>query len=141
MTSDSALLLWVFGVLAGSMLFFAAAVAPTVFRALPAEHAGAFLRAFFPLYYLWGLVVAVIAAVIAVGSHWLLGAGCALVAFLFGYARQVLMPQINQARDAKLRGEPGAGKRFEALHLRSVIINGFQLLVLIAAAAYLVWDL
>ena len=39
------LLISLFGALAGSMLFFAFAVAPTVFRSLPAEHAGPFLRA------------------------------------------------------------------------------------------------
>ena len=36
----------------GAMLFFAAGVAPTVFQALPAEHAGGFLRKLFPRYYL-----------------------------------------------------------------------------------------
>ena len=37
------LLIWLPGALAGSMLFFAIVVAPTVFRALPAEVAGSFL--------------------------------------------------------------------------------------------------
>ena len=53
----SMLLIWLTGALAGSMLFFAVAVAPTVFRALPAEAAGSFLRSLFPIYFLWGLVM------------------------------------------------------------------------------------
>ncbi len=52
------LLLWLLGALFGSMLFFAVTVAPTVFRVLPADQGGAFLRRFFPLYYLWGIVMA-----------------------------------------------------------------------------------
>ena len=51
------------------------------------------------------------------------------------------MPKINDARDAQLRGESGAGGRFEQLHLQSVIVNGFQLLVLVVVAAWLVWTL
>ena len=41
----TALLLSLCAALAGSMLFFAAIVAPTVFRSLPAAQAGPFLRA------------------------------------------------------------------------------------------------
>jgi hypothetical protein len=47
------LLHWLVAALCGSMLFFAAVVAPTSFRALPAAMSGQFLRRLFPLYYLW----------------------------------------------------------------------------------------
>ena len=139
MSNDGEVVLWLVGLLAGSMLFFAATVAPTVFRVLPAEQAGVFLRAFFPKYYLWGMLIALIATMVALASHWPLGLACAIVTALFAYARQRLMPQINRARDAELRGEPDADKRFKALHLRSVVINGFQLVVLIGATSYLIW--
>ena len=62
----SMLLIWLTGALAGSMLFFAIAVAPTVFRALPAEAAGGFLRRLFPVYFLWGLLVSLLCTITAV---------------------------------------------------------------------------
>lgn len=128
------------GALVGSMLFFAVTVAPTVFRALPAEHAGSFLRALFPKYYLWGLIVALLAAVLATTASTSVAAACLLVALLFVFARQALMPRINQARDQESEGITEAGRRFKMLHLWSVLINGFQMLVLLAAAGVLLWS-
>ena len=133
------ILIWLLGGLVGSMMFFAITVAPTVFRALPAEQAGKFLRTFFPHYYLWGLAMAVICTLLALvaGAGNAVSAICALVTLMFVYARQLLMPKINQARDQKLNGVAGADKNFKSLHLQSVIINGLQLLMLIAATLYL----
>lgn len=136
---DTGLLLWVVGALAGSMVFFGVVVAPLVFRALPAEAAGTFLRAFFPNYYLWGLAVAVIAAAVAAFSDWPSVAMCVVVALLFAYARQSLMPKINLARDASLGGDTAATGRFERLHRFSVVVNAVQLLVLLAVAGRLIW--
>ncbi len=134
-------LIFLFGTLAGSMLFFAFAVAPTVFRSLPAEHAGSFLRALFPRYYLWGLVVALSCTLAALytGSGIAISAVCAVVLLLFVYARQLLMPAINRARDLDLEGDTKARARFRALHLQSVLINASQLLLLLAATAWLLW--
>ena len=138
--SGYVLLPWMLGALAGSMLFFAAAVAPTVFRALPAEAAGKFLRALFPRYYLWGFVLAMLTTLTA----WLTTAGitivgvCALVSVLFLYARQILLPQINRARDRELDGDQAAGELFRRLHLQSVVINALQLVMLIGLSIYLV---
>jgi len=125
------------GILIGSMLFFAITVAPTVFKSLPEEQAGKFLRAFFPRYYLWGLVMATITAAIALMTNFYVSLLSCLIAILFLYARQRLMPQINSARDDNLEGVSGADKLFKKLHLRSVIINGIQLLLLIAISVYL----
>ena len=135
------LLISLFGALAGSMLFFALAVAPTVFRSLPAEHAGSFLRALFPRYYLWGLAVALACTLCA----WIADAGAAAIAvsaavlLLFVYARQILMPAINAARDRDLAGDAKAAASFRWLHLQSVLINALQLLLLLAATTYLLW--
>jgi hypothetical protein len=63
---------------------------------------------------------------------------CAAVAVLFVYTRQILMPKINDARDAQLRQDTKAGTRFNRLHLQSVVINGAQLLILIGVAGGLV---
>lgn len=135
------LLTWLFGALIGSMLFFAAIVAPTVFQALPAEHAGKFLRRLFPRYYLWGLVLALACTVAAFGAGVELAVSASCVAVLAGfvYARQILLPAINRARDLDLEGDREARRRFRSLHLQSVIINAVQLIVLTAATVYLVW--
>ena len=132
MTADIALP-WLLGALIGSMLFFAVAVAPSVFRALPAEHGGAFLRRLFPQYYLWGIVMAILCSLAAFYAADRITLGtCAAVALLFIYARQSLMPRINRARDAEMIGKFGSAARFRRLHLMSVIINGLQWLALLA---------
>jgi hypothetical protein len=140
MPIETAILLWVTGALVGSMVFFGVVVAPKVFQALTPEHAGIFLRALFPRYYLWGLAIAGASTAIALWASWPVFFACAAVLALFAYARQLLMPKINAARDAQLRGEQDAIRRFDRLHLRSVLINGLQLLVLLAAAALLIWS-
>lgn len=135
-----AILLWILGGLAGGMLFFALVVAPTVFRALPAEQAGGFLRALFPRYYLWGLVTAILATLTALfaDAGGMVVVACGIVTVLFVFARQHLLPAINRARDARLDGGDGA-RRFRRLHGLSVVINLIQLLISIAATAWLIW--
>jgi len=137
----SVLLAWMLGGLAGSMLFFALVVAPTVFRALPAEQAGPFLRALFPRFYLWGLVAAVLCTLLApfAATDGMVIVACATVTLLFVFARQQLMPAINRARQRQLDGDAAAGLRFRRLHGLSVLVNLLQLLLLIAATAWLVW--
>ena len=135
-----AILLWLLGGLVGGMLFFALAVAPTVFRALPGDAAGKLLRALFPRYYLWGLVVAVLATLLALFAE----AGavviviCALVTVLFVFTRQQLLPAISRARDAR-GGDPQAERRFRRLHGSSMLINLAQMLLLLAATGWLIW--
>ncbi len=118
--------------LLGSMVFFAVVVAPTVFRTLEVNDAGRFLRALFPRYYSWGLAVSGIGLLAAfwVGSFYI--ASLVAVVALFLYARQVLMPKINEARDAELEGDMVAKRQFASLHRQSVIVNGVQMLVLLA---------
>jgi Ca2+/Na+ antiporter len=128
----SMLLIWLTGALAGSMLFFAIAVAPTVFRALPAEAAGSFLRRLFPVYFLWGLLMSLLCTITAVyAAELVVGSICALVAILFAYARYSLLARINRARERKLDGDATADRQFKRLHLQSVLINAAQLLLLI----------
>ena len=132
----SMLLIWLLGALAGSMLFFAIVVAPTVFRALPAEAAGSFLRRLFPLYFLWGLVMSLLCTITAIyATQLIVGSICGLVAILFAYARYSLLARINRARDRKIAregdGDATADRQFKRLHLQSVLINAAQLLLLI----------
>lgn len=116
----------------GAMLFFAGAVAPTVFRALPPEHAARFLRTLFPVYYVVLLAASTLALALA-----LAGAGgsteAALLVFTalgFAFARWVLVPGINAARDAQNAGDAAAARRFAGLHRLSVALNLLQMLAL-----------
>jgi hypothetical protein len=121
----------------GGMTFFSAVMAPLVFTKLPLDTAGAFIREVFPWYYL-AMGATTLAALLALlpgigaGLGWA-AALCALALAGFVVARQVLMPRINQARDAQLAGEAGAGRRFGRLHGMSVLINGAQWLAVLAA--------
>jgi hypothetical protein len=117
------------GVLLGSMIFFSAVVAPTVFSALPSEHAGSYLRALFPRYYLWGAVVAALAGAAAVTTTAAAAAALGAVALAFVAVRQGLVPAINSARDAARTGDLAAGVQFKRLHAMSVAVNLAQMVV------------
>jgi hypothetical protein len=120
--------------LLGGMAFFAAVIAPTVFRVLPAEQAGRLIRAVFPAYYLWVLGTAAAGAV-AVFPFSKSDAGIlAVIAGLAWWLRQVLMPRINALSDRLKAGETAAARPFDRAHRLSVIANLLQML---AAAAVL----
>jgi hypothetical protein len=131
------LLQWLIGVQSGSMLFFAVIVAPTSFRALPADMSGAFLRRLFPLYYLWGLVISLLCTSTAFyAADGIAGTVCGCVALLFVYLRQGLLPRLNHLRQARQDGDAAANQRFRRLHLQSVLINFAQLTLLIGVSLY-----
>ena len=110
----------------GIMLFFSVAVAPTIFVVLPQEWASAYVRSFFPKYYLFlGLTTAAAAALAATPT---LQIGLAVCAFLFFFSRFWLTPRINLARDEK------QGQTFKILHFSSVALNMLQL-------AFFIWVL
>lgn len=133
----SSTLLVIHGLLFGSMLFFAAVVAPSVFAFVSAGEAGKFLRGMFPRYYLWGIVVSVIMAGLAAMVSSMVLLSSILVLVLFIIARQVLMPAINDTRDQMLAGDAEAKTRFNRLHGASVAINALQMLILIAVGFHL----
>lgn len=113
-------------VLLGSMVFFAAGVAPTVFRVLEPEPAGRFLRAIFPVYYLVLILASGVAALAHFSERWPLAVH-ALVCVSTIWLRQGLTPAINRWRDAELAGDESAGVRFKQAHRISVLINLAQL--------------
>lgn len=121
----------------GAMTFFSGVMAPLVFTKLPFETAGAFIRQVFPWYYLTmgiATLIALIGLVIGtgLGANWeLLLTALVLIGFVF--ARQVLMPRINRARDAGLAGDPEASHRFKRLHRVSVGVNTLQWLAVLGA--------
>ncbi len=115
--------------LLGAMVFLAVVVAPTVFRALDARHAGAFLRRLFPVYYVFGAGMAAAAAIALLPVAWEAALVLAVVAAGFVFARQGLMPRINAYRDAELAGDAAAKVPFARLHRLSVAINLAQMIL------------
>ena len=122
--------------LLGGMLFFPIVVAPVIFMSLPEAQAGIFLRAMFPRYYVFMIVLSLVAsamyqlsegAVVSVAALVCLGVGLSTL-----WVRQGLLPRINAARDAQLAGDANAGEAFDRGHKLSVAINIVQLVLLVA---------
>ena len=114
----------------GGMVFFAACIAPLVFARLPAEHASRFIRALFPVYYLYVLGLST-AAAIALLPLSLVAAGLAAASALAAlWLRQVLMKTINHLSDAAQAGDTAAAARFGRMHRLSVVMNVLQMAVL-----------
>lgn len=107
----------------GIMIFFSVAVAPTIFMVLPAEWSSAYVRKFFPKYFLFLGITTTVAAALA--NVQLTQAGLAACALIFFFSCFWLTPRINQARDDK------RGRTFNVLHYASVGLNLLQLAVFI----------
>jgi hypothetical protein len=120
----------------GGMAFFAFVYAPLVFRKLPADVAGGFIREVFPVYYRVLAALSVLAAAL-LWRRWE-GVVLACVAALFLFSLLWLMPRINAARDAGRTGAADAGRSFARLHRASVLINGAQLIAVLLAFVGLV---
>ena len=103
----------------GIMLFFSVAVAPTIFTVLPAEWSAAYVRKFFPKYFLFLGITSTIAA--ALHSMQWIQISLALCAVVFFFSVFWLTPRINLARDNKQL------KVFNRLHYTSVGLNVLQL--------------
>jgi hypothetical protein len=119
----------------GGMAFFAAVVAPLVFTRLPFEHAGRFIRAMFPHYYLWVLATSAAAAValfpLAKEAAGIMAASAGLTLWL----RQVLMRRINHASDLAQAGDAAAKREFDRMHRLSVGANLVQMVAIGAVLA------
>jgi len=125
--------------LAGSMVFFSAVMAPLIFIKLDIETAGRFIRQVFPWYYLAVILLAALGALLLVWGLPLNAGLLTLVAVSAVYCRQSLMPAINAHRDLSLSGDKAATKTFDRLHRRSEIINGLQILAVFAVLLHLVF--
>ncbi|MDB2377566.1 DUF4149 domain-containing protein [Luminiphilus sp.] len=122
--------------LLGGMLFFPSVVAPVVFMSLPEAQAGAFLRAMFPRYYVFMIILSLAAAVMFQLSQGAVvsveAVVCLSVSVSTFWVRQRLLPRINTARDAQLAGDVKASEAFDRGHKLSVVINIVQLVLLVA---------
>lgn len=120
----------------GGMVFFAAFFAPLIFRKLAPEVAGTFIREVFPVYYLSLIALTVLATLLLWNQPE--APVLAATALLFLFARFVLMPRINQARDASAAGDQAEGEAFVRLHHLSVIINVAQMAALVVVFVRLI---
>jgi Domain of unknown function (DUF4149) len=109
----------------GVMLFFSVAVAPTIFKTLPQEWAGVYVRAFFPKYYAV-LGVACLAAALLTNLPAIKHTAFTCAA-LFAVSLFVLTPRVNAAKDNNQT------KQFNIYHGLSVGVNLLQLGLLIYA--------
>lgn len=101
----------------GGMVLYSFGFAAFLFTALPPETAGPTIRKAFPLFYLFVIAVAGLAAILALTHDRTAGIALAAIALTTLPTRQILMPAINAATDA------GEKKRFAVLHTASVIIT------------------
>ncbi len=108
----------------GTIIFFSAVVAPTVFKSLGEKEAGIFLRAFFPKYYVFGIVLGVISIIYLsfnpIHSHLMYSVIAMTVLTILG---RMSIPIINNARDS---GNEASFKRY---HLVSVAMNVLTLVI------------
>jgi hypothetical protein len=106
------------------MILYSFGFAAFLFSYLSAEVAGSILRKAFPVFYVWCIAVALVAAVplwfVEPLSAWLM----LMVALTTVPLRQLLMPAINAASDNKDR------RRFNMLHSLSVLAGLAQMAVL-----------
>jgi len=142
-----ALSVWV-----GAIIFFSFVVAPTLSSALPQETFGRAVGALFPRYYLTCGVCAG-AAILSAGALWLSGTrrglmSLAVVIMLVAMAGATawaglrVLPEAREARERMYAAAEGAPREqarlaFDAIHRRSVMLNGGTLLMGLAILAML----
>lgn len=101
----------------GGMLFFSASFAAFLLKSLPPAMARTLIREAFPSFYLFVIITSLIAALLALKSSLLSASILVLITLSTIPTRQILMPAINAATDAKLK------QRFIMLHGLSVVIT------------------
>ena len=105
----------------GGMTLYSFTFAAFLFTVLPTETASLVIRKAFPHFYTFVVVSAALAALTAVSSDPLSGIILILISITTIFARQILMPMINSATDAKEK------QRFNILHSTSVILTLFHI--------------
>ena len=119
------LTLFLISIWVGSIIFFSAIIAPTVFKALNEKNAGIFLRAFFPKYYVFGIILGIIALILGIKAMSLILVSMIVAMILLSIISRLMIPVINAARDMDVEGE----SRFKKLHTLSVFLNILTLII------------
>ena len=108
----------------GTIIFFSAVVAPTVFKSLDERDAGVFLRAFFPKYYIFGIVLGVMSIIYLLFNPIHIHLLYSIIAMtLLTILGRMSIPIINKARDTNNE------QAFKRYHLISVMMNVLTLVI------------
>jgi hypothetical protein len=118
-------ILVIISVWSGVIIFFSAVVAPTVFKSLEEKEAGVFLRAFFPKYYNFGILLGIagLIYIFFMGDMDSLLLGLIALMTILTISGKLMIPVINNARDTSNE------KSFKIYHLISVLMNVVTLIV------------
>ena len=116
------------GLVAGTIVFHSAIVAPTVFRTLSEHDASVFLRTIFPKFFVFLTFVNVINFFLAlIDGQFAVTVMAAISAVLMGIAYGII-PMTNRSRDEGLQ------QRFAKLHRVSVLLTVAVLSINVVAA-------
>ena len=136
---EANLIILIFGMLLGFMIFFPIVVAPSIFKNLNEKQSSLFLRSFFPKYYLFGIIISLIGIIISYLENDLIIISSFVFIFLgFLFSRQYLTPLINKAKDETNKSENSSKVKFERLHQFSVLINILQIVNCIIIVCYII---
>ena len=118
-------ILVIISVWSGVIIFFSAVVAPTVFKSLEEKEAGVFLRAFFPKYYNFGILLGITGLIYIFFMDDINSLLLGLIVFMtvLTISGKLMIPVINKARDTANE------KSFKTYHLISVLMNVVTLIV------------
>ena len=116
------------GLVAGTIVFHSAIVAPTVFRTLGESDASVFLRTIFPKFFLFLTLINVVNVLLAlIDGQFAVMVMAAISAVLMGIAYGII-PMTNRSRDEGLQ------QRFSQLHRVSVLLTVAVLSINVVAA-------
>ena len=116
------------GLVAGTIVFHSAIVAPTVFRTLGERDASVFLRTIFPKFFLFLTLINVVNVLLAlIDGQFGVMVMAAISAVLMGVAYAII-PMTNRSRDEGLQ------QRFSQLHRLSVLLTVAVLSINVVAA-------
>ena len=121
------LTIYLTSIILGIMLFFSFIVAPVTFTTLDEKNARKFIRKIFPYYYIVNFVISFSVLILFIYmkmfslNFYLMLA----ITLLFALSNFLLMPLINKFRDNNQE------KKFKFSHLISVLINFFQMVILV----------
>ena len=118
-------LIFVAGIICGIVLFQSSIIAPTVFRVLDLEDAGAFLRKVFPRFFTLIMACSLLMLVLVVlsdssdKSRFMLP----VANLVFSGISYLMIPATNRAKD------DGEDKKFKALHSLTVTLTLLMLIL------------
>ena len=116
------------GLVAGTIVFHSAIVAPTVFRTLGERDASVFLRTIFPKFFLFLTLINVVNVLLAlIDGQFAVMVMAVISAVLMGIAYGII-PMTNRSRDEGLQ------QRFSQLHRVSVLLTVAVLSINVVAA-------